>query len=185
MSASIAVSEEAFFPMATGRWTSGIHTDGSVVIGSLTKLLGCPGLRLGYVLSADVDLHRRLGEAQPGWSVSGLASATLPDLLHTVELPMIKTRIDELRRDLVAMVTDHLHAPTQQVTAAAAPWVLVHGVPNLRDALIEHGIVVRDCATFGLPGTVRVAVPDETGMARLAVALDRIDEAALESEPLP
>ena len=41
--------DEAFFPLATGAVDPG--RSGAVVVGSLTKLLACPGLRLGYVLA--------------------------------------------------------------------------------------------------------------------------------------
>ena len=54
--------------------------------------------------------------------------------------------------------------------AADAPWVLVRA-PGLRDRLAVHGVVVRDCASFGWPDHVRIAVPDDRGMARLAEVL--------------
>ncbi len=51
-----------------------------------------------------------------------------------------------------------------------ANWVLVEA-PGLRERLATRGIAVRDCASFGLPGTVRIAVPGEAGLARLEAAL--------------
>ena len=51
-----------------------------------------------------------------------------------------------------------------------ANWVLVPA-PGLRAALAPHGVVVRDCTGFGLPGVVRIAVPDEEGLGRLDQAL--------------
>jgi histidinol-phosphate/aromatic aminotransferase/cobyric acid decarboxylase-like protein len=51
----------------------------------------------------------------------------------------------------------------------------VHDVPHLRDHLARRGVVVRDCANFGLPGTVRIAVPDALGLDRLTTALDHED----------
>jgi histidinol-phosphate/aromatic aminotransferase/cobyric acid decarboxylase-like protein len=36
-------------------------------------------------------------------------------------------------------------------------------------------VLVRDCASFGLPGVARVAVPDEAGLHRLSAALTRMD----------
>ena len=51
-----------------------------------------------------------------------------------------------------------------------ANWVLVDR-GGLREALAPHGVVVRDCARFGLPGVTRIAVPSGEGLERLATAL--------------
>ena len=51
-----------------------------------------------------------------------------------------------------------------------ANWVLVRA-PGLREQLAAAAICVRDCASFGLPGTVRIAVPDPAGLLRLRRAL--------------
>ena len=54
-----------------------------------------------------------------------------------------------------------------------ANWVLVDA-PDLRERLARQAILVRDCTSFGLPGTVRIAVPDDRGLDRLAGALCRV-----------
>ena len=153
------VWDEAFFPLATGRWTSG-HP---LVVGSLTKLLACPGLRIGYVVNDDVD---RLRERQPAWSVNGLAVAALPDLLERVDLPGWSAAVATLRAQLV----DVLRAAGLSPEPSDAHFLLVRA-PGLRDRLAPLGVLVRDCASFGLPEHVRVAVPDERGLARLEEAL--------------
>ena len=156
------VWDEAFYPLATGRWTRG---GGRAVVGSLTKLLACPGLRLGYVLG-EPDLVARCRARQPQWAVSGVAAAALPDLLETVDLPGWSAGVARLRRAL----TDLLTSFGLGVRPSDANWVLVdHG--GLRDALAPHAVVVRDCSSFGLPGVTRVAVPSVQGLERLAVAL--------------
>ncbi|HEX2576678.1 MAG TPA: aminotransferase class I/II-fold pyridoxal phosphate-dependent enzyme [Aquihabitans sp.] len=168
------VWDEAFWPLATGTWTRGDHRTGAVVVGSLTKLLACPGLRLGYVLAPDGSKGDRLlaavRAAQPGWSVGGLACEALPDLLDAVDLPAWTTEIARLRTELRTLLEAH----RLRVEAADAPWVLVRDAGHLRTALAAHAVVVRDCASFGLPGTVRLAVPDDAGRARLAAALAAI-----------
>jgi histidinol-phosphate/aromatic aminotransferase/cobyric acid decarboxylase-like protein len=160
------VWDEAFWPLATGTWTRG--DGGAIVIGSLTKLLACPGLRIGYVCSADEDLIDRLARRQPRWAVNGLAAAALPELLASVDLPGWAAQIVRLRDELAS--TLHTHGLEPQ--PSDANWLLVR-CPGLRHRLAGEGILVRDCASFGLPDTVRIAVPDDRGRARLEEALWR------------
>jgi histidinol-phosphate/aromatic aminotransferase/cobyric acid decarboxylase-like protein len=157
-----AVWDEAFYPLATGRWTAGRP---GIVVGSLTKLFACPGLRAGYVLAPDGGLASAIRRRQPAWSVSGLACALVPELLALADLPAWSAAVGEQRQKLVNVLDGF------DVHAADAPWVLVHDAGDLRDRLASRGILVRDCTSFGLAGTVRIAVPDEPGLARLTAAL--------------
>ncbi|MGI8882351.1 MAG: aminotransferase class I/II-fold pyridoxal phosphate-dependent enzyme [Jatrophihabitans sp.] len=155
------VWDEAFFPLATGRWTRG---DGrAVVVGSLTKVFACPGLRLGYVLADDID---RFAAAQPTWPVNGLALAVLPELLAAADLRGWQAEIAVRREQLASLLGRH-GIPARP---SDAPWLIAEA-PGLREHLAPAGVVVRDCASFGLPGHVRVAVPDDAGFARLSEAL--------------
>lgn len=165
------VWDEAFFPLSTGRWTR--DDGGSIVVGSLTKLLRCPGLRLGYAVARDAGEAARLEALRPRWSVNGLAAEALPELLGAVDLPAWSAAVARLRSDLAAVLARHGFPPM----SSDAPWVLVPGAPGLRDALARQGVLVRDCASFGLHDHVRVAVPDEDGLVRLDGALARAGEA--------
>ncbi|HEX9969935.1 MAG TPA: aminotransferase class I/II-fold pyridoxal phosphate-dependent enzyme, partial [Acidimicrobiales bacterium] len=164
------VWDEAFYPLATGTWTRG---DDAVVVGSLTKLLACPGLRIGYVL-ADPALVARLVHRQPQWAVNGLACAALPDLLDGIDIAASARAVDRLRTDLVAVLDKHGLDPQP----SDANYVVCH---DIGAELLPHGIVVRDCTAFGMPGRMRVAVPDGDGLDRLTRALEYI---ALRSEAL-
>lgn len=155
------VWDEAFYPLATGRWTRG--DAGAIVVGSLTKLFACPGLRLGYVLADDAG---HLTRAQPAWPLGGVALAVLVELLEQADLARWRDAIAARRRELVHLLARHDLA----ADAADAPWVLVEA-PDLRARLAPHGVVVRDCASFGLAGVARIAVPDERGLTRLEEAL--------------
>jgi histidinol-phosphate/aromatic aminotransferase/cobyric acid decarboxylase-like protein len=160
------VWDEAFFPLATGRWTRGDADRGAVVVGSLTKLLACPGLRAGYVLAPDEVFGARIRDRRPAWSVNGLAADSLPELLATVDLPAWAQGVARLRDQLGAVLERHGLRPLP----SDAGYVLVEA-PGLRDRLAPAGVLVRDCATFGLPGHVRIAVPGEDGLERLDHAL--------------
>ena len=159
------VWDEAFYPLATGRWTAG---RGGFTLGSLTKLLACPGLRIGYVVCPNPEGRERLAARQPRWAVNGLACAALADLLASVDLPGWAAATAALRAELTAVLAA---AGLQVRPGATANWVLVDGAHGLRARLAASGVVVRDCTSFGLPGTHRIAVPPAGQLPRLAAAL--------------
>jgi histidinol-phosphate/aromatic aminotransferase/cobyric acid decarboxylase-like protein len=163
------VWDEAFYGLATGSWTRG---DGEIVVGSLTKLLRCPGLRVGYVLSPDIEFVARLRQRQPLWSVNSLACAAMPDLLASVDLESWSTKLRSLRSQLVDLLASH----GLRALPSDANFVLVPHAFGVRDALARERVLVRDCASFELVDHVRIAVPDEAGLGLLALALDRAQE---------
>jgi histidinol-phosphate/aromatic aminotransferase/cobyric acid decarboxylase-like protein len=160
------VWDEAFYPLATGQWTRGDVE--VVVVGSLTKILACPGLRIGYVMAAPTFVAA-LHAHQPEWSLNGLAADSLPDLLEQLDLEHDAVLIRDLRVQLADLLASHglVSRPSD------ANWLLVDA-PGLREELSPTGVVVRDCASFGLGGVARIAVPNESGIARLAEALEVI-----------
>jgi histidinol-phosphate/aromatic aminotransferase/cobyric acid decarboxylase-like protein len=164
------VWDEAFYQLATGTWTRGDAERGAYVVGSLTKLWAAPGLRLGYVLAPDDDAAAAVARRQPAWATNGLACAAMPDLLEATDLPAWSAAVARLRAGLVDLLAAH----GLRAKSSDANWVLV-AAPGLRDALLPHAVAVRDCASFGLPGTVRIAVPDEDGLRRLDQALSEME----------
>lgn len=161
-----AVWDEAFYPLATGVWTRGDVAAGcaAVVVGSLTKVFACPGLRVGYV-HADPAVVARLSDRQPRWALNGLAAAVIPELLARADLPRWAAATARRREALAAAIPG--------VEPSDANFVLVRvedGAAAARARLARRGVLVRDCTSFGLPGHVRIAVPDEVGLARLVAA---------------
>lgn len=164
-----AVWDEAFYPLATGRWSRGDVPAGraAVAVGSLTKVFACPGLRVGYV-HAEPALIRRLAGRQPRWSLNGLAAALVHDLLARADLPAWAEATAKRRAALAAAIPG--------VEPSDANFVLVRvedGAAATRARLARSGVLVRDCTSFGLPDHVRVAVPDEAGLARLVDAWEQ------------
>ena len=151
-----AVWDEAFYPLATGTWTRG--DDAAWRLGSLTKLWACAGLRLGFVIAPDRDAAEAIRRRRPRWSVNGLALALVPELLAQTHLPTWADQIADLR----GTFADELREHGITVEESAANWVVLREVGDLRSALAPSEVLVRDCTNFGLPGTVRVALPDPT-----------------------
>lgn len=161
-----AVWDEAFYPLATGCWTRG---DDAVVIGSLTKLFACPGLRAGYVLVPHPSVASRVRARQPEWSVNALACAVLPELLAATEIETWARRLAGLRRELVGV----LSAAGLVTDPSDAPFVLVREAHGVREHLARSAVLVRDTSSFGFPDGVRVAVPSPAGLERFAGALEQ------------
>lgn len=166
---SAGVWDEAFYALSTGKWTRGDADRGSVVVGSLTKLFACPGLRAGYVLCPDVETAERISRRQPAWAVNGLVCAALEELIGAVDLAGTARRVAELRSDLVAVLRRHGLEPSP----SDANFVLVEQARGMRDRLARCGVAVRDCTSFGMPDAVRIAVPGGDGLERLEEALGR------------
>ncbi len=162
-----AVRDEAFYLLATGRWTRG--DAGTTALGSLTKAWALPGLRVGYVLAADTAEAEAIRTLRPRWSVNGLVCAALPALLDLADPGRWRDGIADLRSQLVDVLDDHdLVAETSDVN-----YVWVPQAAGLRDRLLPHGILVRDGSSFGRPDAVRIAVPEPAGLERLARTLDQ------------
>lgn len=163
------VWDEAFWPLATGTWTRGDASQGSIVVGSLTKLFACPGLRAGYVICPDDTTAARLRALRPEWSLNSLAAGALPDMVGQADLPLWAKQAAELRDDLA----DALRESDLDPRPSDANWLLVDppDAAALREHLATQAILVRDCTSFGMPGTLRIAVPDAEGIERLAAAL--------------
>jgi histidinol-phosphate/aromatic aminotransferase/cobyric acid decarboxylase-like protein len=158
------VWDEAFLPLAAGAWTRGRE---GWALGSLTKAFACPGLRLGYAIAPGGAAADAVRARRPAWAVSGLAAALVLELMARADPPGWTAALARARADLVAVLRSHGLAPRP----SDAPWVLVPGAAGLRDRLARRGVVVRDCASFGLVDHVRIAVPGPGDLERLHRAL--------------
>ncbi|MFK8022747.1 MAG: aminotransferase class I/II-fold pyridoxal phosphate-dependent enzyme, partial [Ilumatobacter sp.] len=170
-SGELAVWDEAFLPLATGSWTDRRLEDHHVWrLGSLTKLWACPGIRLGYAVAPDAASAGSLRAVQPRWSVNALALAVLPELLELTDLAEWSGVIRAARVSFV----ERLRATGAEVTDTDANWVLVAAPRGLRERLVEdHGVLVRDMASFAMPTMVRVALPGDCDVDRVVGAFAR------------
>jgi histidinol-phosphate aminotransferase len=169
----LLVVDEAYAPFVQQRWDSAPLLDrGNVVIlRSLTKDHALPGLRLGYALASS-EVAQALERVRPPWSVNaGALCAGLATLT-----PAAREHVDRAR-DVVAesraLLTDGFTARGFRVWPSEANFVLVD-VGNgdaFRRSLLPRGLVVRDCASFGLPSCVRVACRVQDDCRRLVAAL--------------
>jgi histidinol-phosphate/aromatic aminotransferase/cobyric acid decarboxylase-like protein len=122
---------------------------------------------VGYVICPDGSSAKRLRARHVEWPVSSLACAVVPELLAAADLAGWAGEIVRLRERLVERLREH----EIESLPSDAPWVLVPDAGDLRERLARGAVLVRDCASFGLVDTVRIAVPDAAGLERLSAAL--------------
>jgi histidinol-phosphate/aromatic aminotransferase/cobyric acid decarboxylase-like protein len=182
---ALVVCDEAFLPLVPGGEAQSLvplvpRHPNLVVIRSLTKLLACAGLRLGYALGDAARLQRWAAWRDP-WPVNGLALAAAEQLLADGVL------LERWSRRVQAWVAREEHWlrcqldrwPQLSPMPSAANFLLVRGESSLvplREALERrHGILVRDCRSFVGLGEqwLRIGLQRRGGHRRLLSAIAR------------
>lgn len=173
-----ALWDEAFYQMTTGSWTRRDFERGSIVVGSLTKLFHCPGLRLGYVIAPCEEVTVALRAKQPAWAVNGLALGLCPVLLEMADIALWADQISELKHEVARL----FRSAGFEVMIPAGPWLLARrgesSASQVRRELAQRGVLVRSCESFGLPDLIRVGLVHPRDLPRLEGALDSLELAA-------
>ena len=150
--------------------------DNVLVVRSLTKEFACPGLRIGLCVGAP-PLIARIEAVRPTWPTSAPALAAIT--ASAAEAAFVAVSWRRMRDDRDAL-TEALTARGLSPLPSATGYQLVPldtEASWLQARLLEHGVLVRDCASFGLPRHVRLAALPETARARLCAALDAVRHA--------
>ncbi len=157
----------AFAPDGTSLLDVGAIPSNALIIRSLTKELALPGLRMGYIVAAP-DMANALAGTLPPWPLSAPALAAavagMGDTGH------IQDGAALARRE-VAQLAEALGSVGLVSVPSSTNYVLV-GAPGAVAAFREHGVAVRDCASFGLPDYVRIAAPTEGQLPLVLAAID-------------
>jgi histidinol-phosphate/aromatic aminotransferase/cobyric acid decarboxylase-like protein/adenosyl cobinamide kinase/adenosyl cobinamide phosphate guanylyltransferase len=168
------VVDEAFMDLVSGQAGSvtGVRLDDVIVVRSVTKALGVPGLRAGYAVAAR-RLADRLRAVRPAWSANVVALAALRAAAeHPEEIAAIAERSAGEREDLYERLAA---IPGVRVWPGAANFVLVavDRGPTVVAAFRAQRIAIRPAASFpGLDGRyIRITARDPRRNARVAAVL--------------
>ena len=148
-----------------------------VVLRSLTKSFGLPGIRVGYA-AAGRGMADIIRKTTVPWSVSCLAEAAGVAALRDAHNILGRTR-DAVRAELRYMQVRLSRIPGVECRDTDANFVLVRtrlGAPRLQRLLAGRGMLVRDCSDFaGLDGHhVRIAIKRRRENRMLADALEDV-----------
>jgi threonine-phosphate decarboxylase len=171
--ATLFVVDEAYQPFAAGLGSAlDAAADNVLVLRSMTKDYGLAGLRLGYAVGPEL-LVEALRCVQSPWSVNSLAQAAgvaaLDDPAHRARC---LDSLAQAKAELTAGLTRLGLPPVPSVV----PFFLVRVGDGaaFREELLARGILVRDCASFGLPAYVRISTRRPEENERLLAAIREV-----------
>lgn len=163
-----------------------------IVLKSLSKVLGVPGLRIGFVHTTDPIWAERVESEIPVWNVNSVAEHFIELLLkYPAQLPSSfkQTRLD---REALSQELSRLDV-VEEVIPSGGNFLLTRlrlseqEAGRVADALlIDHGIYVRSISSkFADGGTYwRVAVRTRSDNSQFCNALSRVAETALADRTL-
>ncbi len=172
-SRTLFVVDEAYLAFAAGaRSALTLNAANVLVLRSMTKDHALAGLRLGYLAGPEA-LVAAVAAVRAPWSVNALAQAAgvaaLSDPAHLAEsLANLRQAKSQLLAGLGELGLNCVPSATHFFL------VKVGDGTALRDTLLRKGILVRDCASFGLPEYVRIATRRPEENARLLAALREV-----------
>ncbi len=144
-----------------------------LILRAFTKMYAMAGLRLGYLLSSDIDLLEAIAAFGPTWSVSGPAQvAGLASLRATAWPKKTRAYFEEER----AFMYKELQALGLKVFSGEANYLLFKSNCPLFRPLLEKGILVRDCSNYtGLSDLfIRIGIQTRENNLKLLVALQEV-----------
>jgi histidinol-phosphate/aromatic aminotransferase/cobyric acid decarboxylase-like protein len=173
----LVILDESFLSLSDRHADAELELPANVLrLRSLTKEHAIPGLRAGYLLGP-AERVAALSAARPAWSTSAPAqAAALAALGEEAFVAESRARLREDREALRA----GLASLGLAVLPSTAPY-LAFTAPGgdaaaLRRRLLARRVLVRDCASFGLPAQVRVAACPKAQRERLLAELAALAE---------
>ena len=176
---AVLAVDECFLPLAAeGRgmtpWLA--QYPNLLLLRALTKSYALAGLRLGYVLTADEGLRDRLERFGPPWPVSAPAQAAGAAALT------LCSHWPARARELVEKERPGLIRGLEKLGCAVVPgqanYLLFRlpGVADLKERLLQAGILIRSCANYHGLGTdwYRVCVRTGEENRRLLAAMEEV-----------
>ena len=153
----LLIIDEAYVAFVDQSWSSiDLISRGNVVIvRSMTKDYALAGLRLGYAIANEEIIHT-LRRVRPPWNVNAVAQKAGVIALRDADyLERCQPKIRQAKQFLIG----ELHRIGFTLVPSDTNFFLVRvgDARAFRTALLRHGILVRDCSSFGLPEYIRIA----------------------------
>ncbi|MEA3416191.1 MAG: threonine-phosphate decarboxylase CobD [Thermodesulfobacteriota bacterium] len=163
---ALAVIDEAFIDFVEEESVKKeiLRFSNLIVLRSMTKFFGIPGLRIGYVIASTLCIAK-IREVKPPWTVNSLGQKMAAYAFSDRDyIRDTRQYVTNERKLLMAAINE---IPGLKTCKSAANFLLVFmdsriglNSTELKDHLSGEGILIRDCSTFDGMGDryFRVAV---------------------------
>jgi histidinol-phosphate aminotransferase len=143
-----------------------------LILRSMTKDYAIAGLRLGYAVGEKAVMEA-MKNFRPAWNVNACAQAA--GLASLQSEKYVSETLARLRNEKEFLITRLKMLGYEPVPSPTNYFLLpVRNGAQFRAELLKHGILVRDCASFGLPSYIRIATRKPEDNRRLVHALKKI-----------
>ncbi len=149
-----------------------------VVLRSLTKTYAVPGLRIGFAVASG-DFANILNNIRIPWSLNSAASAVGENLLKGHE-GYIKRTLELVKKERQWLSSSLGAIRGLKPYPSDTNFILVDicdffiSSSELTHRMLRQGIIIRDCASFGLKDHIRVAVRKRRDNKKLIKALSSV-----------
>ncbi|PWB50670.1 MAG: threonine-phosphate decarboxylase [Candidatus Methanoperedenaceae archaeon] len=157
--------DEAFIELADPRESIAdvaAYNDFVVVLRSLTKTFAVPGLRIGFAVASPV-LAGLLNNIRLHWNMNSIAALVGEKLLKDHQ-DHISRSLGLLKKEREWLTSKLAGIRGFRPYTSDTNFILIDirefglGSAELTARMLRHGIIIRDCSSFGLENHIRVAV---------------------------
>lgn len=124
------------------------------VIRGTSKFFSTPGIRLGYALLSDQDVHNKIQDTLDLWNINIVAS-TMGEVMF-VDNEFISSTVDKIRKERDYLTASLKSLKGVKVYESYGNFILceicskVVTSTELYNSMAKNGIIIRDCPSFGL-----------------------------------
>jgi histidinol-phosphate aminotransferase len=170
---TLFIVDEAYVAFVDGMKSAiSLKRKNILILRSMTKDYAIAGLRLGYAVGDEAAMNA-MKKFRPAWNVNALAQAA--GLASLQSEKYISETLEKLRSEKETLVSGLKELGYKPVPSQTNYFLLpVGNGADFRQKLLAHGILVRDCTSFGLPTYVRIATRTAKENAKLLETLRQI-----------
>jgi len=146
-----------------------------VIAGSFTKSFAVPGIRIGYGFACN-SLVQEMDKVRMSWNLGAIEQAVSMELLDRMDYVDKASEIMHKESKRVHKRLNDigfpLSSPPDSFFCFCSVRPLGFKAVDFQRALLEHGVMVRDCSSFGFDDCIRFSIKDRE---RNDVLMDAIE----------